>query len=252
MARVSTYPLGTLPGTVYAIIGGNPRRVILGAMAAQASNAVSITGGNISGVGINGGSINGAPIGQGTPAAGTFTTARANALGVGEAAGAEPIRAYRTSDTLGDAVAQLTARVNTVGQRDGLTLLYSRNAPMALLNGLRIGFDAESSNFSRYRMAEVQAITNGTQQNQIRLVVYNGLTPVTFGIDRFGSVDMSTGATLRLGGVQLLQARRTGWGVPSGTATRTTFTTGTVTLAQLAERVKALIDDLTAHGMIGA
>lgn len=41
-----------------------------------------------------------------------------------------------------------------------------------------------------------------------------------------------------------------GWGVPTGTATRTTFDTTTVTLSQLAERVKALIDDLYA-GNIG-
>ncbi|MDX0297972.1 hypothetical protein GOC49_04480 [Sinorhizobium meliloti] len=47
-------------------------------------------------------------------------------------------------------------------------------------------------------------------------------------------------------------AKPTGWGAPTGTATRTTFATGTVTTAQLAERVKALIDDLTSYGLIGA
>lgn len=44
---------------------------------------------------------------------------------------------------------------------------------------------------------------------------------------------------------------RTGWAAPTGTATRTTFATNSVTLPQLAERVKALIDDLTAKGLIG-
>lgn len=34
------------------------------------------------------------------------------------------------------------------------------------------------------------------------------------------------------------------WASATGTATRTTFATSTVTTAQLAERVKALIDDL--------
>lgn len=43
----------------------------------------------------------------------------------------------------------------------------------------------------------------------------------------------------------------TGWGAATGTATRTTFVTSTVTTAQLAERVKALIDDLTLQGKIG-
>jgi hypothetical protein len=44
----------------------------------------------------------------------------------------------------------------------------------------------------------------------------------------------------------------TGWGAPTGTATRSTFATGSVTLPQLAERVKALIDDLTMQGRIGS
>lgn len=55
--------------------------------------------------------------------------------------------------------------------------------------------------------------------------------------------------------VQVVGARKTGWTAATGTATRTTFDTATVTLPQLAERVKALIDDLHAtagHGLIGA
>jgi len=51
---------------------------------------------------------------------------------------------------------------------------------------------------------------------------------------------------------QVVSNRKTGWTAPTGTATRTTFATSTVTLTQLAERVKALIDDLTTHGLIGA
>ena len=39
--------------------------------------------------------------------------------------------------------------------------------------------------------------------------------------------------------------RYTGWALPTGTSTRTTFDTATVTLSQLAERVKALLEDLT-------
>lgn len=62
----------------------------------------------------------------------------------------------------------------------------------------------------------------------------------------------ATTPTLQASGVQVLTTRRTGWGAPTGTATRSTFATGSVTLPQLAERVKALIDDLTTHGMIGA
>lgn len=64
---------------------------------------------------------------------------------------------------------------------------------------------------------------------------------------------MTLGATpgYRLNGTQVLTTRQTGWSAPTGTATRTSFATSTVTTAQLAERVKAVIDDLTAHGLIG-
>lgn len=41
-----------------------------------------------------------------------------------------------------------------------------------------------------------------------------------------------------------------GWGAPTGTATKTTFDTATVTLPQLAERVKAIIDVLMGQGIL--
>jgi hypothetical protein len=42
-----------------------------------------------------------------------------------------------------------------------------------------------------------------------------------------------------------------GWSAASGTASRATFATSTVTTEQLAQRVKALIDDLTTLGLLG-
>jgi hypothetical protein len=73
---------------------------------------------------------------------------------------------------------------------------------------------------------------------------------------------------INLQGTQVLATRRTGWAAPTGTATRTTFATfagqdisATPTEAEvqaiddhvkvLSERLKALIDDLTTHGLIG-
>lgn len=44
--------------------------------------------------------------------------------------------------------------------------------------------------------------------------------------------------------------KRSGWTAATGTATRTTFATSTVTTSVLAEHVKALIDDLLALGVI--
>ena len=44
--------------------------------------------------------------------------------------------------------------------------------------------------------------------------------------------------------VTKLEQAPSGWQQPTGTATRTAFDTATVTLPQLAERVKAILDDL--------
>jgi hypothetical protein len=68
-----------------------------------------------------------------------------------------------------------------------------------------------------------------------------------------GIADVST--EYRVAGTPVVKAQVTGWAAATGTATRTTFDTATVTTAQLAERVKALIDDLGAtagHGLIDA
>jgi hypothetical protein len=67
-------------------------------------------------------------------------------------------------------------------------------------------------------------------------------------------IDIASGIVVRINSVQVLGARKTGWATATGTATRTTFDTATVTLPQLAERMKALIDDLhgtAGHGIIG-
>jgi hypothetical protein len=60
------------------------------------------------------------------------------------------------------------------------------------------------------------------------------------------------GTTLRLGGTQVLGSRKTGWSAWTGTATRSSRATASVTLVQLAEAFKALTDDLIAHGTIGS
>ena len=77
--------------------------------------------------------------------------------------------------------------------------------------------------------------------------LYNGAN------ERVG-FDMTATPRIRIAGTAILGARKTGWTVATGTATRTAFDTSTVTLPQLAERVKAIIDDLhstAGHGLIG-
>jgi hypothetical protein len=67
-----------------------------------------------------------------------------------------------------------------------------------------------------------------------------------------GNIQLTnTADSYKIGTNNVVGSRKTGWAAPTGTATRTTFATSTVTTEQLAERLKALIDDLTSHGLIG-
>lgn len=98
----------------------------------------------------------------------------------------------------------------------------------------------DSSNYFHQVMSDAGlAIRNPTD---LSTLVYFGPT---------GNIDIQAGV-LQIASLQVLGARKTGWTAATGTATRTTFATGAVTLPQLAEHVKALIDDLIAHGAIGA
>ena len=97
---------------------------------------------------------------------------------------------------------------------------------------------------------------NALQQNIARFsTAGNLLLGNTTGTERLsvtGNIQVTeTTDGFLVGANQVLGSRRTGWAAPTGTATRTTFVTSTVTTEQLAERVKALIDDLTTHGLIG-
>ena len=67
-----------------------------------------------------------------------------------------------------------------------------------------------------------------------------------------GNLSLATGKAYKINNVQVVAARKTGWTAPTGTASRATFAPATVTLVQLAQTLKALVDDLTSHGLIGA
>ena len=90
------------------------------------------------------------------------------------------------------------------------------------------------------------------------LVAHDGATAGGFQMLRLDAtgnyandLGLATGKLLKVGGNPVVGPRKTGWAVPTGTATRTTFDTAAITTPQLAERLKGLIDDLTAHGLIG-
>jgi hypothetical protein len=52
-------------------------------------------------------------------------------------------------------------------------------------------------------------------------------------------------------GSKVLGSRETGFAAMTGTATKTTIATGSATLVQVAERLKAIDDALRTHGLIG-
>ncbi len=56
---------------------------------------------------------------------------------------------------------------------------------------------------------------------------------------------------LAAGGVQVVGYRVTGWAVPTGTTSRATYDTATVTVQELAQRVAALQAALAEHGLVG-
>jgi hypothetical protein len=87
---------------------------------------------------------------------------------------------------------------------------------------------------------------NGTNA----FILENGTPPTTNQADRYYqySADIVAGNAaphFRTENGDIVKLYRVGgWGLPTGTFTRTTFNTATVTTAQLAERVAALIQDL--------
>lgn len=66
-----------------------------------------------------------------------------------------------------------------------------------------------------------------------------------------GNVFSLEGGTFGISGTQVVGARVTGWTAPSGTATRTGFDTASATVGDVAQALKAVIDDLTTHGLLG-
>lgn len=63
---------------------------------------------------------------------------------------------------------------------------------------------------------------------------------------------VTTSNQLLIDGTQVLTTRRTGWSAWTGTATRSSKATSTATATDCAQAIKALIDDLITHGVIGS
>lgn len=108
---------------------------------------------------------------------------------------------------------------------------------------------------------EAVALVRGPgSSNDNRVARFDGATgdlvqESAVGIDDSGNltgVGTVACGIISVSGSQTLTSRRTGWTAATGTASRAGFATTTVSLETLAQNVKALMDDLITHGIIGA
>lgn len=83
------------------------------------------------------------------------------------------------------------------------------------------------------------------------VTIDTGYALVVDSVTRIGATGIGNLLKLQVNSTDVVGARKSGWTAASGTGTRATFATNTVTTEQLAERVKALLDDLISHGLIG-
>lgn len=116
-----------------------------------------------------------------------------------------------------------------------------------------LGFDPTLSNLTLTAPnvstvpLRINTVTSGANSIEVR----RADNTLGFTVYNSGSVEVGVNSVYRHNGLQILGARRTGWTPPTGTATRTAYATSTATAVQVAERLKALIDDLIFHGIIG-
>lgn len=134
---------------------------------------------------------------------------------------------------------------------------YTNVATQVVRTNGRFDHSTDGVNFSlRNKTTDLGYLLATTTTGAPKLEFGSGMDLIGYSGDftsETWSIDTATG-NYSVATNKVIGARKTGWGAPTGTATRTTFDTATVTLPQLAERVKALLDDLNAtagHGLIG-
>lgn len=164
----------------------------------------------------------------------------------------------QTSDTLVDFTI-------TAGSPEGIITINRNSIPTSgspSIDGVRISHDA--SVLLAYvevhltRGGTWNLITPGLDTNYLSApFVVADVVPATFGLLSYALKPNVTGGTgtidvpqINSGGNKLL-APNTGitWAAATGTPARTAFDTGTATLTQVAQRLKAVIDDLIAQGV---
>jgi len=122
------------------------------------------------------------------------------------------------------------------------------SSSVAITGGSTIGQSAVGATnfFANDASSGISGATTAVDVKNVNFRVFSGTTQKL-------RIDYTNGEVY-IQSSRVLSTRKTGWSTATGTATRTTFATSTVTTEQLAERVKALIDDLDStagHGLIG-
>jgi hypothetical protein len=120
---------------------------------------------------------------------------------------------------------------------------------LSLGNDLAIGDGGTGASSAAAARTNLGLGSMATQANNA-VAITGGTAAGLASLSVVGNADV--GGTYRVDGVKVVGNRVTGWAVASGSASRTSFDTATVTVSQLAQRLKALIDDLIAHGLIGS
>lgn len=170
-------------------------------------------------------------------------------------------------DVVGDGAISAALTVGTTLGVTGLTTLTGGASPFSIPSsanntaGITLASTTDVTNHglhitSGHSNASVRnwgITTNGSGFGRLDFRVGNSNgDSAMVGASSTARFSLTSAGALLNGGTQILSTRITGWAAATGTATRTTFVTSTVTLEQLAQRVKGLIDDCITHGLIGA
>ena len=125
--------------------------------------------------------------------------------------------------------------------------------------GVSMDFRCDSDTADRQLQCRITStwttVANATRTADLRfLPVINAATTEALRVNNV-LVDARNGTFFGVAGIQVVSARSTGWATfGAGVANKNAaaLDTATVTTAQLAQIVKALMDALIAHGLIGA
>lgn len=183
----------------------------------------------------------------------TVTSVSSGTIEVGHAISGSGVTAGTTITSLGTGTGGAGTYNVSASQTVGSTTITAGGVK----NGDTLGtflfagqnFSGNSAN-SAYMTAVALTADASSVTSYLQLNANGG--NLTFGNGGANILDIAAVGEYRMNGTKVVGTRQTGWAAATGTATRTAFATGSVSTQDLAERVKALIDDLISHGLIGA